>query len=404
MRVADMVGKVKGWVERLGRIWVSGQVIELRRRQGAYMHFLTLRDSHAEISASLTATTVVLDQAGPITEGATVVALLQPRVWNKTGRLSFECLELRIAGEGQLLAELEKLKRSLQSEGLFDPSRKRPLPVIPRLIGLITGANSAAERDVLTNTTLRWPAARFTVRHALVQGPNSVDDVMAGLAELEANPEVDLIVIARGGGSLEDLLPFSDERLVRAVAAATTPVVSAIGHEPDTPILDLVADLRASTPTDAAKRIVPDVAEELREVRQLLARARTAIVTRVSSTQSELDRLTSRPVLANPAAALSGHTEQLGMLRFRLDTAVDRILEREHSELSHTLSRVRAMSPKATLERGYAIVADSDNTSVTSVADTEPGDQLMVLLADGRLVVEVDEALGASPEAPSNDD
>ncbi|CBL57209.1 exodeoxyribonuclease VII large subunit [Propionibacterium freudenreichii] len=403
-RLSTVVGWVKGWVERMNTIWVEAQVIELRRRAGAYMHFLTLRDTSSEVSAQVTATTAVLDQAGPLTEGTTVLAKVRPRVWNKTARLSFECFELRIAGEGQLLAELEKLKRKLQAEGLFSPARKKPLPMIPRLIGLITGADSAAERDVLTNTQRRWPSARFRVRHALVQGPSSVADVTAALAELDADPQVDLIVIARGGGSLENLLPFSDEGLVRAVAAASTPVVSAIGHEPDTPILDLVADLRASTPTDAAKRIVPDAAEERHAVAQLVARARTAIIARVSNAQAELNQLVSRPVLSDPSAALSGHTEQLEMMRFRLDTAIDRLLDHERTDVAHAVQRIRAMSPKATLERGYAIVADADNASVTSVTQTEPGDQLMVFLSDGRLVVEVDDTLpGGSGPAGADD-
>lgn len=405
-RLSAVVGMVKNWVERLGSIWVEAQVIELRRRAGAYMHFLTLRDTKSEVSAGVTATTLILDQAGPLTEGSTVVAHIRPRVWNKSARLSFECLELHIAGEGQLLADLEKLKRKLQGEELFDPARKKPLPFIPHMIGLITGANSAAERDVLTNTRRRWPAAQFRVRHALMQGPNSVDDVMAALTELDTDPAVDLIVIARGGGSLEDLLSFSDERLVRKVARASTPVVSAIGHEPDSPILDLVADLRASTPTDAAKRIVPDAAEESRVITQLLARTRTAIIATISTAQNELNQLVSRPVLADPAALLSGHTEQLDMMRFRLDTAIDRILDHERTDIAHAVQRIRAMSPKATLERGYAIIADSDNGSVTSVTQTEPGDQLMVFLSDGRLVVEVDDTLpgGSDPSTSHQDD
>ena len=388
-----VVGMLKGWVERCGWVWVSAQIIELRRRANYSMQFLTLRDTSLEISAQATATNAVLDAAGPLTEGTTVLACLRPRVWNKTARLSFECSVIRIAGEGRLLAELEQRKRALQAEGLFDPSRKRPLPFVPSLIGLITGADSAAERDVLTNTLRRWPAARFEVRHALMQGPRSAAEVAAALAELDADPRIDLIVIARGGGSLEDLLPFSDEGLVRAVAAAATPVVSAIGHEPDTPILDLVADLRASTPTDAAKRIVPDAAVEQRYVAELLGRARTAIDARVRSEYYELGRLTSRPVLRDPGSALAGHVQQLEMARLRLRTTIDRIVAEESQAVDHALARVRAMSPKATLERGYAIIADSDNASVTSVDDVEPGEQLMVFLADGRLVVEVDDAI-----------
>lgn len=401
-QLGAVVGMLKGWVERCGWVWVEAQVIELRRRAGASLHFLTLRDVTSEVSASITATTAVLDEAGPLTEGITVLACLRPRVWNKTARLSFECCQLRIAGEGELLARLEELKRKLHAEGLFDPRRKKRLPLVPRLIGLVTGADSAAERDVLTNTTRRWPAARFRVRHALVQGPNSVADVMAGLNELDADPHVDVIIIARGGGSLEDLLPFSDEALVRAVAAAGTPVISAIGHEPDTPILDLVADLRASTPTDAAKRVVPDAAEEAQQLGQHLNRLRAAILNRLNVEQYELSRLTASPVLRDPGAALGGHVEQLSMARFRLETAIDHILSSENTELAHALARIRAMSPKATLERGYAILTDPDDRTISSVTDTEPGDQLMAYLSDGRLVVEVDQAIAdtAAPGRP----
>ncbi|SER71618.1 exodeoxyribonuclease VII large subunit [Propionibacterium cyclohexanicum] len=399
-QLSAVVGMLKGWVERCGWVWVEAQVIELRRRAGASLHFLTLRDVSTEVSASITATTAVLDEAGPLTEGTTVLACIRPRVWNKSARLSFECAQIRIAGEGELLARLEQLKRKLQAEGLFDPRRKKRLPLVPHVIGLITGANSAAERDVLTNTARRWPAARFRVRHALVQGPNSVSDVLAGLAELDADPQVEVIIIARGGGSLEDLLPFSDESLVRAVAGADTPVISAIGHEPDTPILDLVADLRASTPTDAAKRVVPDAAEESRELTQHLNRLRVAILNHLNAEQQELSRLKSSPVLRDPGAALGGHVEQLSMARFRLEAAIDRALSGERTELDHALARIRAMSPKATLERGYAILTDPDDHSIASVADAEPGDQLMAYLSDGRLVVEVDQTIAEDPSSP----
>ncbi|MFT8396499.1 exodeoxyribonuclease VII large subunit [Propionibacterium sp.] len=401
-QLGTVVAMLKGWVERCGWVWVEAQVIELRRRAGASLHFLTLRDVSTEVSAGITATTAVLDEAGPLTEGTTVLACVRPRVWNKTARLSFECCQIRISGEGELLARIEKLKRTLQAEGLFDPLRKKSLPLVPGVIGLITGANSAAERDVLSNTTRRWPAAKFTVRHALVQGPNSVADVTAALAELDADPQVDVIVIARGGGSLEDLLPFSDESLIRAVAAAHTPVVSAIGHEPDTPILDLVADVRASTPTDAAKRVVPDAAEERAQLTQHLTRLRNAIVGRLNAEQYELSQLTSRPVLRDAGSALNGHLEQLVMTRFRLEAAIDHVLAGENTEVGHALARIRAMSPRATLERGYAILTDSGNNSVSSVTDAEPGDQLMAYLRDGQLILEVDDAIPETGQPAQN--
>ncbi|MDR0837257.1 MAG: exodeoxyribonuclease VII large subunit [Propionibacteriaceae bacterium] len=386
--LAHVVDLLKGWVDRLGWIWVEAQVIELRRR-AAPTQFLTLRDAGRNISASVTCSRAVLDAAGPLTEGTTVTARLKPRVWADRASLSFECSEIRISGEGRLLAMLEELKRKLQAEGLFDSLRKKRLPYLPRGIGLITGADSAAERDVLTNVWLRWESANILVRHTLVQGPSAAAEVMDALAAFDADERVDVIVIARGGGSLEDLLPFSDEGLVRAVAAARTPVVSAIGHEPDTPILDLVADLRASTPTDAAKRIVPDVAEERAGLEYALERLRGAVTARVAAEQASLDQLRSRPVLANPLAGFEVHFERMAALRDRLRSAAARAVADEQSAVTHTLAQVRAMSPMATLERGYAIVTSGDATSVTSVGDVRPGDAIGIYVADGEITANV---------------
>lgn len=383
-----VVGAVKGWVERCGPVWVEAQVIEMRRRAGI-TQFLTLRDPHAEVSATITCPTQVLDAAGPIAEGSTVSAWIRPTVWSKTGSLTFECREIRPSGEGRLLAQLEQRKRLLQAEGLFDPARKKRLPFLPRAIGLVTGAGSAAERDVLTNITLRWPGAHVVVRHALVQGPNAAADVMAGLAELDADPSVEVVIVARGGGSLEDLLPFSDEGLVRAVAACRTPVVSAIGHEPDVPIVDLAADVRASTPTDAAKRVVPDAREESERVQQALGRIRSAVVTKVRTEQDRLAQLVSRPVLRDPGASFEVHYDRLETMRLRLDRAIGQRVQQEATAVEHQLSRVRAMSPKATLERGYAILADGEGRSVTSIRDADLDDDLMAYLSDGRLTLSV---------------
>jgi exodeoxyribonuclease VII large subunit len=369
---------------------VEAQVIELKRR-AAPTQFLTLRDTARNISAAVTTTAAVLDTAGPLTEGTTVLAHLKPRVYVERGSLSFDCDELRIAGEGRLLAMLEVLKRKLQAEGLFSPARKQPLPFLPCGIGLITGANSAAERDVKTNVWLRWPGANIITRHALMQGPQSAADVITALRELDVDERIDLIVIARGGGSLEDLLPFSDEGLVRAVAAAHTPVVSAIGHEPDTPILDLVADLRASTPTDAAKRIVPDTTEERRFLDTATARLRSAISGRLATEQTLLDQLKTRPVLANPLAGIMVHYEQLAALNSRRNTAALRAINTEYALIDATLAQVRALSPKATLERGYAVLTMENGDSLTSVKHATIGDHLQVYLTDGRLGVTVKE-------------
>lgn len=381
----NVVQATKAWVERLGWVWVEGQLIEIKRRAGASTHFLKLRDRIAEISVTVSVGTPVLDAAGPITEGTTVAAWVRPTVWSASGSLTFECREIRPSGEGRLLAQLEQRKRMLQAEGLFDPARKRRLPFLPRTIGLITAAGSAAERDVVENVRRRWAAARIDTRHALMQGPQAAGQVMDALASLERNPDVEVVVIARGGGSLEDLLPFSDEGLVRAVYRCRVPVISAIGHESDTPILDLVADVRASTPTDAAKRVVPDADAEAQALRQALARLRRGIVGYVAAERRQLAALRSRPVLRDPSATVALHIERLQVAKARMNRTIDHRIAAERSGLGHALSRVRALSPQATLERGYAILVNADAATVASVAQVHPGDALTAHLADGTL-------------------
>lgn len=378
-----VVAATKGWVERLGPVWVSGQLIELKRRAGANTHFLTLRDALAEVSVTVTASTGVLDAAGPIAEGMEVVAQVRPTVWSSKGSLTFECGDLRASGEGRLLAQIEQRKRMLQAEGLFDRSRKRALPFLPGTIGLITGEGSAAERDVLQVARRRWPGVRFAVRHATMQGPSCVEQIRDALVVLDRDPAVDVIVIARGGGSLQDLLPFSDESLVRAVFACRTPVVSAIGHEPDTPILDLVADLRAATPTDAAKRVVPDVADERNRVDQARQRVRAAALRMLDRERHALDTLRSRPVLADPLGPVAVQAGQVAELRARAERAARARLREEASWVEHALGRVRALSPRATLLRGYAIVTTGAGEPVDSTAAVSPGDAVLAMLADG---------------------
>ena len=382
-----IVGAVKDWVERLGPVWVEGQLIEVKRRSGAVTQYLTLRDKLAEVSVTLSTSAAVLDAAGPLAEGTMVAAWVKPTIWTKSGSLTFECRELRPTGEGRLLAAIEQRKRMLQAEGLFDPALKRRLPLLPRRIGLITGAGSAAERDVVENIARRWPAAVLDVRHTLVQGTQAVEEIVHALRALAATPGVDVIIIARGGGSLEDLLPFSDETLVRAVHACTTPVVSAIGHETDTPILDLVADLRASTPTDAAKRVVPDAREEASRLTEARTRIRAAVLTRLANETRRLAELRTRPVLRDPSATLEIHLERVSTARSRLTRAIEQRLREEANFISQSASRVRAMSPRATLQRGYAILVDASGDTVSSVADTSAGAAIAARVADGRLHV-----------------
>jgi exodeoxyribonuclease VII large subunit len=384
-RIAHLV---RGWIDRLGPVWVEAQLIEISRRSGRTI-FLTLRDRLAEVSVSVTVSPTTLDSAGPLAEGATVVARLKPSYYEQSGRFSYYCDAITPVGEGRLLAQLEQTKRLLQAEGLFDPTRKRPLPFLPTRIGLITGADSAAERDVIENARRRWPAVQLLIRHTLVQGPQAAEQIIAGLRQLDGLPEVEVIVIARGGGSLEDLLPFSDEGLVRAVAACRTPVVSAIGHESDNPILDLVADYRASTPTDAAKRIVPDAADERARIQQARHRLMQSIASKISRQQEILNALRSRPVLADPTATLELRTVELDNLRDRARRATAARLDREQVAVRHDLDKIRAVSPQATLERGYAILVGARGQPVNSVREVEVGEDMVAHLADGQLAVGV---------------
>lgn len=374
-----------GYIGRLGAVWIEAEIASLTRRQG--MCFLKLRDLQANLSIDATCHVSVLDASpSPITEGSRIVTHAKPRFYAPRGALSLDLREIRPQGEGELLAQLERRKQLLAAEGLFDPRLKKRLPLLPAAIGLITGKNSAAERDILQNARLRWPDVHFIVRHALMQGNDSARDVMKALAELSGDPSVDLIVIARGGGSIEDLLPFSDEALIRAVHACRTPVVSAIGHEPDTPLLDLVADLRASTPTDAAKRIVPDVRDELAGVASMRERASLAIRSMVERELRGLAELRSRPVLARPATLVEAEENSLHDVRDRARRSLQHRLDRASDEIGHHLARVRGLSPLATLERGYAVAQLPDGTVITSIGQVSAEGDLTIRVADGTIM------------------
>jgi exodeoxyribonuclease VII large subunit len=388
--VAAFANMIHDWIGRLGVIWVEGQVTQVSRRPGAAMVFLTLRDPSHDVSVSVTCGRSVFDKASAtLVEGARVVVGGRPNYYQARGQFSLQAHELRQVGVGELLARLEELKRRLAAEGLFDPALKRRLPFLPGLIGLICGRASAAEKDVLENTQRRWPGVRFAVRETAVQGATAVSQITAALAELDADPDVDVIVIARGGGSVEDLLPFSDERLIRAVAACTTPVVSAIGHEPDAPLLDLVADVRASTPTDAAKRIVPDVREELDRVAQARERLRRGVVRHLDREAQALAAYRSRPVLAAPYGMVEHREHEVDALRQRALRCVEHRLSRDGEVLEHTLARVRALSPLATLKRGYAIVQTETGAVVRAAEQVKAEEALRVRLSVGVLDVTV---------------
>ncbi|MFF0382528.1 exodeoxyribonuclease VII large subunit [Streptomyces sp. NPDC004286] len=386
--VSRLIGR---WIDRLGAVWVEGQITQLSRRPGAGVVFLTLRDPSHDISVSVTCYRQVFDAVADVVgEGARVVVLAKPEWYAPRGQLSLRAAEIRPVGVGELLARLEQLKKSLAAEGLFAADRKKPLPFLPQLIGLVCGRASAAERDVLENARHRWPAVRFEVRNVPVQGVHAVPQVVQAVKELDARDDVDVIVVARGGGSVEDLLPFSDEELIRAVAACRTPVVSAIGHEPDTPLLDLVADLRASTPTDAAKKVVPDVGEELARVRMLRDRGRRCANTLLEREERGLAHALARPVMEHPHRMLDERAEQLDALLGRARRTLGHLLDRAESELTHTHARVVALSPAATLKRGYAVLQKEDGHVVRDPAEVSEGEPLRARVAAGEFAVRVD--------------
>lgn len=380
--------KISDYVDKMSPLWVEGQIVQLNRRPGAPTAYVTLRDAEVDMSMSVTVHVNTLDAMGPgLQQGARVVVHAKPRFWTKRGSLHLDARQMRPVGVGELLARLEHLKQLLRSEGLFDASRKKPLPFLPHTVGLICGRASAAEKDVVENSRRRWPATQFEVRQVAVQGPNTVAEVSAALQELDADPQVQVIVISRGGGGFEDLLPFSNESLVRAVSATRTPIVSAIGHDEDTPLLDFVADVRASTPTDAAKVVVPDLAAELRGLTQLRAAGARALQHRLAAERRHLEQLRSRPVLVAPETMISTRRVTIEALRDRARARMTHRLDRAHDQVGHLRGQLRALSPLQTLERGYAVVRHTDGEVVTDVTTVEADEMLRVTVASGDFAV-----------------
>ncbi|TIC86316.1 exodeoxyribonuclease VII large subunit [Nocardioides sp. GY 10113] len=404
--VRQIANAIAGWVDRLGVVWVEGQVAQISRRPGMATVFLTLRDSVADVSVTVTCSRVLIDSLeGPLQDGASILIQAKPSYYANRGTLSLQARELRMVGVGELLARLERRRQLLAAEGLFAAERKRPLPFLPRRVGLVTAPGSAAERDVVENATRRWPGVVFETAYAAMQGTRSAAEVIDAVRRLDAHPEVDVIVVARGGGSVEDLLPFSDEGLIRVVAAVRTPVVSAIGHEPDTPHLDLVADVRASTPTDAAKLVVPDMATEVAGLDHARARLRRALAGWIAHEQTRLDGLRSRPAMADPRVLLDARSAELVGYRDRMRRTLGHRLDRAADDVGHHRARARALSPLATLQRGYAVLQDAEGHVVTSVAGLAPGATMSVRVADGRIhVTTTDITSEISPEGGSGNE
>ncbi|WP_407320857.1 exodeoxyribonuclease VII large subunit [Isoptericola halotolerans] len=387
--------KIRDYVARMSPVWVEGQVVEHTYRRTSGMQFVTLRDTDVEASLPVHMLTRAFDALDARPEvGQHVVVQARPEFWVKTGRMSLRASAIRQVGVGDLLARIEQLRRVLAAEGLFDADRKRPLPFLPAVVGLVCGRESKAEHDVVVNARARWPQVRFEIREVAVQGVDAVREVCAAVAELDARPEVEVVVVARGGGSVEDLLPFSNETLVRAAAACTTPLVSAIGHETDTPLVDLVADYRASTPTDAAKRIVPDVAEERHRVTQSRHRLRGAVEALLDRERRGLDAVRSRPVLRRPLTMVEARETEISQHLRHARHCLDAALLKGSGEIGRLAGQVRALSPASTLDRGYAVVQRGDGAVVRDAAEVAAGDAVRVRLATGALDAEV---TGVSP-------
>jgi len=381
---------LKEYVDRLGAIWIEGEISEINERSG--MAFIRLRDTSVDMSLSVMCHRTVLAAVSPLAQNARVIILAKVSFYTKNGTVSLSAREIRQVGIGELLARLEHLKQVLASEGLFATELKRSLPLLPNRVGLICGRNSAAEKDVVENARRRWPNVQFEIREVAVQGAAAVIEVSAALRELEANPEVDVIIITRGGGSFEDLLPFSDEGLVRLAASCKTPIVSAIGHEQDSPLLDLVADQRASTPTDAAKLVVPDIAAEFDLIAQFRARAYRKMAGLINTEIERLAALRERPVLRDPCVLISARAEVIQNLRDRSHRSTSHALKAASEEIIHTLARLRSLSPQSTLDRGYAVVKRSDGSIARDAKELRIGEKLRLRLARGEVGATVDGA------------
>lgn len=376
------------WIARLGPVWVEGQVAEINTR-GA-LTFVDLRDVDGESRVKLYARGNAVSAVEPaIEQGSRVLAQVKADWWKNRGSLQFQILQIRLVGLGELMARLEALRAQLEADGLFEPARKKPIPFLPRRIGLICGKNSDAKHDVVENAKRRWPDAEFDVREVKVQGATAVKEVSQSLTELDAIDDIDVIVIARGGGSFEDLLPFSDESLIRLIARAETPIVVAIGHEEDRPLVDYVADYRASTPTDAARRIVPDVFEETAYINNALDRGRSLIDSFISEALYQIAAVRAKPALANPTVLIDQRINENSAIRAMLTAKVQNVIDVATTDVRGIKSTLRALSPQGTLDRGFAIMRDSGGAVIKSITDVSSGDKLRIKVSDGDITVEV---------------
>ena len=380
--ISERIGTI---IDGLSEVWIEGELSEINVRPGSPTIFMRLRDTSADMSISVRCFKNVFDSVAPLEQNARVVIRSKPTWWTKNGSLSFNISEMRQVGVGELMARLEALKNLLAAEGLFDLERKKPLPFLPNVVGLICGRNSDAGKDVVENAKRRWPGVQFEIREVAVANAAAVSEVSAALAELEANPMVDVIIITRGGGSFEDLLPFSDEALLRLVAQCQTPIVSAIGHEKDSPLLDLVADWRASTPTDAGKRVVPDMEEELTKISSLKDRANRFIQSRIEFELSKIKGFMERQVMREPQTIVTTRVEIINGLVARSHRSMSSAIAIAVEEIGGLRTQVRTLSPQATLDRGYSVVQKADGSVLRKASEVKSGEKLRLRLAQGEV-------------------
>ncbi len=387
--VAQFNAGVASWLGKLPRVWVEGEITELRSQPGWQTVFVTLTDVDDGTTLSVTMPRSAYESlTNPIREGMRVQAFGRPDLYEARGTFQLRAVMIEPVGVGDLLVQLEALRAKLAAEGLFDAERKRRLPALPRRIGVLTGSEAAAKRDIVSTATTRFPGVRLVVFETTVQGPRAPLAISGGLQTLAAQADLDVIILARGGGSFEDLLPFSDERVIRAVADSPVPVVSAVGHEHDHPICDLAADARAATPTAAAAMVVPDAAAllaDLDDARRELRRCAQAAIERLRK-QLRADR---RLLLRAPLTGLVAARARLVALRSASESELRRSLTRRAAALEAITGRLRALSPHATLERGYALVRHRDGV-VTDASTVSVGAQINVTLSRGALVAGVE--------------
>ncbi len=374
-------------VERWPAAWIEGQIIEINARRTGTV-YLTLRDSFQEVSISALGFGAFAQKARAFQQGDRVVMHGQADLWVKSTRLSFRADDIRRIGSGGIKEQIDELRKKLKGEGLFDESNKVPIPEFPTTIGIVCGPGARAEGDIITNVNLRWPIVHFAVKYAHVQGPQCPAEVVQAIQELDADPAVDVIIVARGGGSFEDLIGFSDERVVRATAACVTPIISAVGHEDDWTLIDLASDMRASTPTDAAKRVVPDV----REQQQLVASAIGTMSMRMRAMVDNESRLiegyVNRPSLTHPQTIVESHERDIADAVRAMRIGLTRIVDDAQMHVEKLKATLTALSPQSTLDRGYAVLQNASGHVVDDAGDVHVGDELTITLRHGTVVAQ----------------